>query len=84
MVTFSSDRHNPWHTYFPISVIIWTVSNRLDRTMLVWLFGRLSNTYAKEILNIFDKRPNSLINMENEHLGKCRVRYFGLQIDIRV
>ena len=50
--------------------------------MLIWLFGRLLNTYAKEIMNIFDKRPNSQIDMENQHLGKCRVRYFGLQIDI--
>ena len=27
-------------------------------------------------LNIFNKRPNRQNNIENQHLGKCRVRYF--------
>ena len=33
------------------------------------------STYANEILNVFNKRPNNQINIENQHLGKCRIRY---------
>ena len=34
--------------------------------------------HANENMNIYNKRPNSQINIENQHLGKYRVRYFGL------
>ena len=33
---------------------------------------------ANEIMNIYNKRQNSQINIENQHLVKYRVRYFGL------
>ena len=36
-------------------------------------------THANEILNVSNKRPNGQINIENQHLGKCRFRCFGLQ-----
>ena len=39
-----------------------------------------SRYFASEILNIFNKRPNIKINIEYQHLGKCRVRYFDLFI----
>ena len=30
------------------------------------------------ILKISNKRPNSQINIESQHLGNCRIRYFGV------
>ena len=39
-------------------------------------------TYANEILNILNKRLNSQIYIENQHLSKCRVRYFGLAFEM--
>ena len=38
-------------------------------------------TCANEILNISNKCPNIQINVGNQHLGKCRIRYFGLAIN---
>ena len=38
--------------------------------------------YTNEIMDIFNKRPNSQINIENQHLGKYRVRYFGLYVEL--
>ena len=44
------------------------------------LWGTSDATYAKVIQNVFNKHLNSQTNIENQHLGKRRVRYFGLGI----
>ena len=47
--------------------------------------GRPSSVsmYANEIMHVYNKRQNNKINIENQHLGKYRVRYFGLPHDMQ-
>ena len=50
----------------------------------IWMFIKYVQdivdicSFANEIRNILNKHPNIQINIENQHLSKCRVRYFGL------
>ena len=46
--------------------------------LAIWTLIRIVLVYvdANEILNVFNSCPNSQINIDNQHLGKCRVRYY--------